>query len=85
MDAAGRSLYIGIRTSMLKPEVNLIPTDIGRINDKRQLAEVARTRYDIEHAPTLAESEEVAQGFEDGVRGYFGLPERWKTPSTRRE
>ena len=79
VDAADRPLYIGIRTSVLKPEVTLIPMDIVRINDKRQLAEVARTKYDIEHAPTLAESEEVTKEFEDGVRSYFGLPERWNT------
>lgn len=79
VDAADRPLYIGIRTSVLKPEVTLIPMDIVRINDKRQLAEVARTSYDIEHAPTLAEGEEVTKEFEDGVRSYFDLAQRWNT------
>lgn len=79
VDAADNPLYIGIRTSVLKPEVTLIPMDIVRLNDKRRLVEVARSSYDIEHAPTLAESEEVTKEFEDGVRSYFGLPDRWNT------
>lgn len=77
VDSADRPLYIGIRMSVLKPEVTLIPMEIVRLNDKRQLVEVARPKYDIEHAPTLSESEEVTREFEDGTLSYFGLTERW--------
>lgn len=79
VDSADRPLYIGIRISVLKPEVTLVPMEIVRLNDKRRLVEVARPKYDIEHAPTLSESEEVTQEFEDGARSYFGLPEQWNT------
>lgn len=77
VDAAGEPLYVGIRLSLLKPEATLIPVELARVNDKRQLIEVARPKYDVEHAPTLEEHEEITPEFEDGVRSYFGLPDRW--------
>lgn len=79
VDAAGEPLYIGIRLSLLKPEATLIPVELVRVNDKRRLIEAARPKYDIEHAPTLEEQEEITPEFEDGVRSYFGLPDRWNT------
>lgn len=79
VDPEDRPMYIGIRASLLMPEVTLVPMEIVRLNDKRRLVEVARPKYDIEHAPTLAEGEEVTQEFEAGVRSYFGLAERRST------
>lgn len=77
VDAAGEPLYVGIRLSLLKPEATLLPMELARVNDKRRLIEVARPKYDVEHAPTLEEHEEITPEFEDGVRSYFGLPDRW--------
>lgn len=79
VDASGQPMYIGIRMSLLKPEATLIPMELVRVNDKRELIEAARPKYDIEHAPTLEENEEITPEFEDGVRSYFGLPNRWDT------
>lgn len=78
VDASGQPMYIGIRMSLLKPEATLIPMELVRVNDKRGLIEVARPKYDVEHAPTLDEHEEITPEFEDGVRSYFGLPDRWE-------
>jgi hypothetical protein len=78
VDASGQPMYIGIRMSLLKPEATLIPMELVRVNDKRRLIEAARPKYDIEHAPTLGENEEITPEFEDGVRSYFGLPDRWE-------
>ncbi|MDQ3589187.1 MAG: PRC and DUF2382 domain-containing protein [Actinomycetota bacterium] len=64
--------YIGVKTSLFGGPSTLIPMDIVRVNDLRQLVEVASDKATIENAPSFGDDAEITAEFEERVYAHFG-------------
>jgi uncharacterized protein (TIGR02271 family) len=64
--------YIGVKTSLFGGPSTLIPMDIVRVNDLRQLVEVASDKDTIENAPSFDDDAEITAEFEERVYAHFG-------------
>jgi len=73
VDAVDHPLYIGIKTGFLEAKVVLVPLEIVRINDKRQVVEISAEADQVRHAPSLGDNEDLSPDLEARVHGYFGL------------
>lgn len=74
VDEVDHPLYLGVSTGgILDSGSVLVPMDLVRINDKRQVIEVAAPRERIEEAPTLGSGDELSPDTEDRVRTFYGL------------
>src|SRR5918997_6278323 len=72
--------YIGVKTGLFGGPSTLIPMDIVRVNDLRQLVEVASDKEIIENAPSFGDDAEVTADFEDRVYAHFGVTREPPTP-----
>lgn len=82
VDEGDRPEYIGVQMGFLGARSTLIPMDIIRINDRRQLMEVATDKETIKEAPTFDHEEEITPEIEDRIYSYFGVT-RQDTSSNR--
>ena len=73
LDEHDRVSYIGVKMGFFGTNSTLIPVEIIRVNDKRQLIEVTESAETIKHAPHFGRDETVHPEHEDRVRSYFGL------------
>ena len=64
--------YIGVKTGLFGGPSTLIPMDIVRVNDIRQLVEVASDKDTIEEAPSFSDDAEITAEFEGRVYAHFG-------------
>ncbi len=64
--------YIGVKTSLFGGPSTLIPMDLVRVNDFRQLVEVASDKETIKNAPSFGDDAEITADFEERVYAYFG-------------
>ncbi len=64
--------YIGVKTSLFGGPSTLIPMEIVRVNDLRQLVEVASDKATIEKAPSFDDDAEITAEFEERVYAHFG-------------
>src|SRR5215208_6826119 len=64
--------YIGVKTSLFGGPSTLIPMEIVRVNDLRQLVEVASDKDTIEEGPSFGDDAEITAEFEDRVYAHFG-------------
>ncbi len=64
--------YIGVKTGLFGGPSTLIPMDIVRVNDLRQLVEVASDKDTIKEGPSFGDDSEITAEFEDRVYKYFG-------------
>jgi len=64
--------YIGVKIGLFGGPSTLIPMDIVRVNDLRQLVEVASDKDTIKNAPSFADDAEITAGFEERVYAHFG-------------
>jgi uncharacterized protein (TIGR02271 family) len=64
--------YIGVKTGLFGGPSTLIPMDIVRVNDLRQLVEVASDKATIEKAPSFDDDAEITAEFEKRVYAHFG-------------
>jgi uncharacterized protein (TIGR02271 family) len=64
--------YIGVKTSLFGGPSTLIPMDLVRVNDFRQLVEVASDKNTIEKGPSFDDDAEITAEFEDRVYAHFG-------------
>ncbi len=71
--------YIGIKQGLLGTKSTLIPMEIARINDKRELIEIASDKDTIENAPTFSSDKDVDSNYESQIHQHFGLerPGSW--------
>ena len=76
VDEADRPEYIGVKMGFLGLRSTLIPVDILRVNERRQLIEVAEPKDRIKDAPTFDDDEEITPDLERQVRSHFGLTGR---------
>jgi uncharacterized protein (TIGR02271 family) len=74
--------YIGVKTSLFGGPSTLIPMDIVRVNDLRQLVEVASNKETIKNAPSFDDDAEITAEFEELVYAHFGAT-REPPPSDR--
>lgn len=66
-------LYVGVKTGFLGANSTLVPVDIIRVNDRRQLIEVSEPADTVKHAPHFGRNEDLTPELENHVRTYFGL------------
>ncbi len=64
--------YIGVKTGLFGGPSTLIPMDLVRVNDFRQLVEVASDKETIKNAPSFGDDAEITADFEERVYAYFG-------------
>ena len=64
--------YIGVKTSLFGGPSTLIPMDIVRVNDLRQLVEVASDKDTIKECPSFGDDAEITAEFEERVYAHFG-------------
>jgi uncharacterized protein (TIGR02271 family) len=64
--------YIGVKTGLFGGPSTLIPMDIVRVNDIRQLVEVASDKDTIKEGPSFGDDAEITAEFEERVYAHFG-------------
>jgi uncharacterized protein (TIGR02271 family) len=65
--------YIGVKMGFLGMSSTLIPMDVVRVNDQRQLVEVAADKDYVKDGPTFDDDKEITPEFEQQVYSYYGL------------
>jgi uncharacterized protein (TIGR02271 family) len=65
--------YIGVKMGFLGTRSTLIPMDVVRVNDERQLVEVAADKDTVKAGPTFDDDKDITPQFEDEVYSYYGL------------
>jgi hypothetical protein len=78
LDESDHPQYIGVKMGFLGTRTTLIPFEMARVNDARQLIEVAADKETLKNGPTFDEDREITPEFENEVYSYYGL----KRPST---
>ncbi len=68
-----RVLYVGVKMGFLGTSSTLVPVEIIRVNDRRQLIEVSEPAETVKHAPHFGRNEDLTPELENHVRTYFGL------------
>lgn len=80
VDDKDEVLYIGVKMGFLGTNSTIIPMEIVRINDKRQLIEVFEPADAIKHAPHFGHGDDLTPELENHVRSYYGLEGLRPTP-----
>ena len=80
VDDRDEVLYVGVKMGLFGTNSTIIPTEIVRVNDKRQLIEVSEPADTIKHAPHFGHGEELTPELENHVRSYYGLEGLRPTP-----
>ena len=65
--------YIGVKMGFLGTRTTLIPFHIARVNDARQIIEVAADKETLKNGPTFDDDREITPEFENEVYSYYGL------------
>jgi hypothetical protein len=78
LDESDHPEYIGVKMGFLGTRTTLIPFQMARVNDARQLIEVAADKQTLKNGPTFDDDREITPQFENEVYSYYGL----KRPST---
>jgi uncharacterized protein (TIGR02271 family) len=73
IDENDRPEYIGVKMGFLGTKSTLIPIEIVRINERRQLMEVSQPKEKVKDAPTFSDDKEITPEFEREVRAFFGV------------
>jgi hypothetical protein len=78
VDESDHPEYIGVKMGFLGTRTTLIPFQMARLNDARQLIEVAADKETLKNGPTFDDDREITPEFENEVYSYYGL----QRPST---
>jgi uncharacterized protein (TIGR02271 family) len=65
--------YIGVKMGFLGTRTTLIPFEMARVNDERQLIEVAADKETLKNGPTFDDDREITSEFEKEIYSYYGL------------
>ena len=68
--------YLGVKMGFLGTSSTLIPVDLVRVNDKRQLVEVAADKETVKNGPTFSDDREITSEFERQVLNYYQVETR---------
>ena len=73
LDESDQPEYIGVKMGFLGTRTTLIPFHIARVNDARQVIEVAADNETLKNGPTFDDEREITPEFENEVYSYYGL------------
>jgi len=79
LDENDQPEYIGVKMGFLGTRSTLIPFEMARVNDARQLIEVASDKETVKNGPTIDDDREITPAFENEVYSYYGLRQRVST------
>jgi uncharacterized protein (TIGR02271 family) len=65
--------YVGVKMGFLGTKSTLIPIELVRVNDKRQLVEVAADKDAVKDGPSFGDDREITSEFERRVHSYYGV------------
>jgi DNA-binding PadR family transcriptional regulator len=65
--------YLGVQTIPLALKRTLVPLDLVRVNERRQLIEISELKKRVEDAPTLEGDKTLTLAFEQQVRSFFAV------------
>ena len=65
--------YLGVQTTPHGVRRTLVPLEIVRVNERRQLIEIFESKKRVEDAPTLEGDKKVTLSMEQQVRSFFGV------------
>jgi len=65
--------YIGVKMGFLGTRSTLIPFSIVRVNDERQLIEVAAEKEHVKDGPSFDDDQEITPEYEQEVNSYYGV------------
>ena len=78
LDESDQPEYIGVKMGFLGTRTTLIPFQMARVSDARQIIKVAAEKETLKNGPTFDDDREITPQFEIEVYSYYGL----KRPST---
>jgi uncharacterized protein (TIGR02271 family) len=64
--------YIGVKMGFLGTRSTLIPFELARVNDERQVIEISKNKETVKNGPTF-DDREITPEFESEVYSYYGL------------
>ena len=73
VDESDQPEYIGVKMGVLGTRSTLIPKELLRVNDERQLVQVAADKDKVKDGPTFDDDREITPEFERQVHSYYGL------------
>src|SRR5829696_7576065 len=73
LDESDQPEYIGVKMGFLGTRTTLIPFQMARVNDARQIIEVAAEKETLKNGPTFDDDREITPQFENEVYSYYGL------------
>jgi uncharacterized protein (TIGR02271 family) len=65
--------YIGVKMGFLGTRSTLIPFEMARVNDERQVIEVSKDKETVKNGPTFDDDKEITPEFENEVYSYYGM------------
>jgi uncharacterized protein (TIGR02271 family) len=65
--------YIGVKMGFLGLKSTVVPIELVRVNDKRELIEVAASKDVIKNAPSFDDDEEISPEHEAQILSHYGL------------
>jgi uncharacterized protein (TIGR02271 family) len=65
--------YIGVKLGFLGTRSTLIPMQIVRVNDERELIEVSAQKEMVKEGPTFDDDREITPEYENEVYSHYGL------------
>ena len=73
VDESDQPEYVGVKMGFLGMSSTLIPMDMVRVNDERQLVEVSADKDTVKSGPAFDDDREITPEFENQVYSYYGL------------
>src|SRR5215213_12010259 len=73
LDENDQPEYIGVKMGFLGTRTTLIPFEMARLNDARQIIEVAADKETLKNGPTFDDDREITPELENEVYSYYGL------------
>ena len=73
VDENDRPEYIGVKMGFLGLKSTVVPIGLVRVNDKRELIEVAASKDVIKNAPSFDDDEEISPEHEAQILSHYGL------------
>jgi uncharacterized protein (TIGR02271 family) len=73
LDENDQPEYIGVKMGFLGTRSTLIPFEMVRVNDARQVIKVAADKETLKNGPTFDDDREITPEFENEVYSYYGL------------
>ena len=73
LDESDQPEYLGVKMGFMGTRSTLIPFQMARVNDARQVIKVAADKETLKNGPTFDDDREITPEFENEVYSYYGL------------